>query len=535
MTERDYKKEYRDYHSKPENMADRVKRNLWNRRLKGKVPEGKEIDHKTALASGGSNDKSNIRYRNISENRGDKSMLKSAFLYGMGGENVGSYAKNNIPHALGNSLSDRIANKVLGKQVYVNGVNVELQNKNKQQQKTASIEYRGEHFDGYNKPKQAPAGDDHKMVVLAKKGDNVKLIRFGKRGYEHNYSKDAKQNYLTRSAGIRDKNGNLTKDDKLSANYWARKTLWPKNQKADGTSSISKDRDMSKNAHYEMSYTDRQAIHKYRGLNKIAMGSINRKSWEDLLDKSQKGDYISHNTNIGHYAKEQGAKKGLTALAISGGIKALTGSPENHIAMVDVDPDTGKKAIYHMHETSGGRLAKVDPEKYINDFGKYTDLTLIRPNLSDSDKEKAMQFVRKHQGDEYAYHDLPAHAAKQVANRVGIGGVIDKAHSAIVGGVKNCDSATGVCSSLPAKAYSQADPNFVKNHLGLKSGDSRLIAPRDYMDAVKKGLMTQVGKYEFADRDLLPDKPVKEVAKAATDNIKGVGRRVLNAVSKIRK
>jgi hypothetical protein len=125
----------------------------------------------------------------------------------------------------------------------------------KDQEKKASIEYRGEHFDGYNKPKQAPAGDDHKMVVLAKKGDDVKLIRFGKRGYEHNYSKDAKQNYLTRSAGIRDKSGNLTKDDKLSANYWARKTLWPKNQEADGKSSISEKK---------ASFEDYQALNKYR-------------------------------------------------------------------------------------------------------------------------------------------------------------------------------------------------------------------------------------------------------------------------------
>jgi len=661
MSERDYKKEYRDYHSKPENMADRVKRNLWNRRLKGKVPEGKEIDHKNSLASGGSNDKSNIRYRNISENRADKTMIKSAFLYGIGGEGVSAYAKNNIPHALGNSLSDRIANKVLGKQVYVNGVNVELQNKKKNvvQQKTAaygatlgalgadegaankakgavagtlagwaatppalmmsakmlkssngriggkaiqdmsvrelaktlvknpkqsieaigkrrfllatvgvpyvvggvgsysagkyygrnnklkeendikkqaSIEYRGEHFDGYNKPKQAPAGDDHKMVVLAKKGDDVKLIRFGKRGYDHNYSKDAKQNYLTRSAGIRDKNGNLTKDDKLSANYWARKTLWPKNQKADGTSTLSKDRNMNKNAHYEISYTDRHAIHKYRGLSKIAMGSINRRSWEHLLDQAQEGDIFSHNTNLAHYAKEEGAKKGLSGLAISGGIKALTGSPEHHTAMVGIDPDSGKKVIYHLHETSGGNLAKVDPEKYINDFGKHTDLTLIRPNMSEADKKKAMDFVRKHQGDEYAYHDLPAHAAKQVANKVGMGGVVDKAHSAIMGGVKNCDSATGVCSTLPAKAYSQVDSNFVENHLGKKSGDSRLIAPRDYTDAVKKGLMTEVGKYEFSDRELSkPKAVVGAVTKDAKDTIKGVGRRVLNAVSKIRK
>lgn len=756
MTERDYKKEYKDYHSKPENMADRVKRNLWNRRLKGKVPAGKEIDHKNALASGGSNDRSNIRYRSVSENRADKSMLKSAaygatlgalgadegienklkgaaagtaagwvatppalmiaakmlknsdgqingklikdmstrelaknliklprqsidaigkkrFLmatvgspYALGGLSSFAagkyYGRNNKPkgendmqkiavgglvggilgadegvenklkgaaagtltawpakpfvlgshlHVLKNTPSDTLfdvaekggkivqktikqmtnkellktlaspqgANiiKAIGMKRYLAGAAVgtgvevgagyatgkafgndriktpDIIKRNatkenipsmfhgmvglkKDTEKKASIEYRGEHFDGYNKPKQAPAGDDHKMVVLAKKGDDVKLIRFGKRGYDHNYSKDAKQNYLTRSAGIRDKNGNLTKDDKLSANYWARKTLWPKNQKADGTSTLSKDRDMDKNAHYEFSPTDRHAIHKYRGLSKIAMGSINRQSWKHLLDQAQEGDIFSHNTNLAHYAKEEGAKKGLSGLAVTGGIKALTGSPEHHTAMVGIDPDSGKKVIYHLHERSGGRLTKVDPEKYINDFGKHTDLTLIRPNMSEADKKKAMDFVRKRQGDAYAYHDLPAHAAKQIASKVGMEGVVDKAHSAIMGGVKNCDSATGVCSTLPAKAYSQVDSNFVENHLGKKSGDSRLIAPRDYTDAVKKGLMTEVGKYEFSDRNISPTKAaVGAVAKDAKDTIKGVGRRVLNAVSKIRK
>jgi hypothetical protein len=107
-------------------------------------------------------------------------------------------------------------------------------------EKKAEVEYRGQTFSGYNKPKEAPPGDTHKMVVLAKKGDQVKLIRFGHRDYGHNYSKDAKRDYLTRSAGIRDKQGNLTKDDPMSANYWARKVLWPQNKKADGKSSLSK-------------------------------------------------------------------------------------------------------------------------------------------------------------------------------------------------------------------------------------------------------------------------------------------------------
>ena len=41
-----------------------------------------------------------------------------------------------------------------------------------------SITYRGERFSGYNKPKRTP-GKSKKFAVLAKKGDKVRLVRFG--------------------------------------------------------------------------------------------------------------------------------------------------------------------------------------------------------------------------------------------------------------------------------------------------------------------------------------------------------------------
>jgi len=90
--------------------------------------------------------------------------------------------------------------------------------------------YRGEKFPGFNKPKKAPSGGTAKMRVLAKKGDKVKVVPFGHRGYQdyrQHKSEKRRRNYLDRSAGIRDKSGNLTKDDKFSANYWARRVLWP--------------------------------------------------------------------------------------------------------------------------------------------------------------------------------------------------------------------------------------------------------------------------------------------------------------------
>mgnify|MGYP003327927252 CR=1 FL=1 len=65
-----------------------------------------------------------------------------------------------------------------------------------------------------------------KMSVYVKKNGKVKLIHFGDSKYRHNYSKEARDSYLARSAGIRDKEGNLTRNNKNTANYWSRKVLW---------------------------------------------------------------------------------------------------------------------------------------------------------------------------------------------------------------------------------------------------------------------------------------------------------------------
>ncbi len=98
------------------------------------------------------------------------------------------------------------------------------------------VYYRGRYWT-LNKPVKSTS-KSKKMMVLASKTINgekrVKLVHFGALGYGHNYSRQAKKNYLTRSAGIRDKSGNLTKDDPWSANYWARKILWPSSKPATG-------------------------------------------------------------------------------------------------------------------------------------------------------------------------------------------------------------------------------------------------------------------------------------------------------------
>ena len=79
------------------------------------------------------------------------------------------------------------------------------------------LSYRGETFSGFNKPKRANTGKK-KSVVLAKKGDEVKLVRFGDPNMSIKKNiPSRKKNYCSRSSGIKGSK------DKFSANYWSRK------------------------------------------------------------------------------------------------------------------------------------------------------------------------------------------------------------------------------------------------------------------------------------------------------------------------
>ena len=91
-----------------------------------------------------------------------------------------------------------------------------------------SITYHNKTFPGYNRPIDSDRPGKKKMV-LAKKGDKVKLIHYGDSRYKHNYSEAAKKSYRARAGGIRNKNGELTKNDIFSPNHWSMKTLWGKN------------------------------------------------------------------------------------------------------------------------------------------------------------------------------------------------------------------------------------------------------------------------------------------------------------------
>ena len=78
--ERDYKAEYQNYHSKPEQKKNRAKRNNARRRFEreGRVSkgDGKDVDHKNPMRSGGGNSDSNLRVRSVSSNRSDNGQGK---------------------------------------------------------------------------------------------------------------------------------------------------------------------------------------------------------------------------------------------------------------------------------------------------------------------------------------------------------------------------------------------------------------------------------------------------------------------------
>jgi len=69
IKKRDYKKEYRDFHGKPQQKKNRAKRNAARRKLRLKVGDPREVDHILPLKKRGSNGKSNLRVVSRSTNR----------------------------------------------------------------------------------------------------------------------------------------------------------------------------------------------------------------------------------------------------------------------------------------------------------------------------------------------------------------------------------------------------------------------------------------------------------------------------------
>ncbi len=82
------------------------------------------------------------------------------------------------------------------------------------------------------KPLYKPYKSDKKGKkgqVYVKKDGKKRLIHFGDasmQSFDQHKDPERRKSYLARSGGIRNKEGKLTKNDRNSSNYWARKVLW---------------------------------------------------------------------------------------------------------------------------------------------------------------------------------------------------------------------------------------------------------------------------------------------------------------------
>jgi len=89
------------------------------------------------------------------------------------------------------------------------------------------ITYRGEQFEGYNKPKRTPKHPTKSHAVLAKDGDTVKLIRFGQQGVSGSPPRKGESAAeKARRASFKARHADNIAKGKLSAAFWADRTKW---------------------------------------------------------------------------------------------------------------------------------------------------------------------------------------------------------------------------------------------------------------------------------------------------------------------
>lgn len=90
-----------------------------------------------------------------------------------------------------------------------------------------AINYRGERFSGYNKPKRTPKHPKKSHAVLAKSGSKVKLIRFGQQGVKGSPKKKGESAaYRRRRLAFKARHARNIRKGVMSAAYWANRVKW---------------------------------------------------------------------------------------------------------------------------------------------------------------------------------------------------------------------------------------------------------------------------------------------------------------------
>jgi hypothetical protein len=89
------------------------------------------------------------------------------------------------------------------------------------------INYRGEQFDGYNKPKRTPSHPSKSHAVLVKEGEKVRLIRFGQQGVSGSPARKGESaGDKARRASFKARHAKNIAKGKMSPAYWADKVKW---------------------------------------------------------------------------------------------------------------------------------------------------------------------------------------------------------------------------------------------------------------------------------------------------------------------
>jgi hypothetical protein len=90
-----------------------------------------------------------------------------------------------------------------------------------------TIEYRGEKFAGYNKPKRTPGHPKKSHAVLAKERATVKLIRFGQQGVSGSPARTGESAAdKARRASFKARHASNIAKGKMSAAFWANREKW---------------------------------------------------------------------------------------------------------------------------------------------------------------------------------------------------------------------------------------------------------------------------------------------------------------------
>ena len=90
-----------------------------------------------------------------------------------------------------------------------------------------SITYRGEQFEGYNKPKRTPKHPKKSHAVLAKEGDTIKLIRFGQQGVSGSPARPGESAAAkARRASFKARHADNIAKGKMSAAWWSSQVKW---------------------------------------------------------------------------------------------------------------------------------------------------------------------------------------------------------------------------------------------------------------------------------------------------------------------